>query len=51
MKKIIKDLPIGTKLNVKNKSYKVACHLTNVTVVIDDRKEYTMFPNDSLVIV
>lgn len=51
MKKIIKDLPIGTKLNIKNKSYRIACHLTDVTVIIDNKKEYTMLPNNSLVIV
>ena len=39
------------ELKIKDKDYKVICHLTDVTVVIDDKKEYTMIPNDTYVTV
>ena len=51
MEKQIMYLDIMTKCKIKDKDYKVICHLTDVTVVIDDKKEYTMVPNDTYVTV
>lgn len=49
MKRQIKDLDVMTECGIKGKDYKVACHLTNVTVVINDKTEYTMIPNNTYV--